>query len=831
MKPPLMPLGIGHRGELIVRWTKEGEHCLVYVLSCVQSTLRTSRRGFGSPGRGVLLLVYYRGLVRGWARVGSRLVKVLSRDEARKGCDRDGAILWYNKGMTPPEPDLLAQTLQDAFGFDQFRPLQEEAVRGAVAGRDVLVVMPTGAGKSLCFQLPALVAAGVTLVISPLIALMRDQVDALNRREVFEAAGCASLSSLQDAGEQRAVMDNLRGGRLKLLYVAPERFRSPSFLEALKRAQVSRFVVDEAHCISEWGHDFRPDYLSLRGVVDALGRPPITAVTATATRRVQESIVDNLGMEGPLTLVGGFNRPNLHWAVVRVKSESERLEKLAKALPRLVAGGGSGLIYVSTRKMCDEVAEVADDAMRALGLRAGVYHAGLDGEMRTRMQQEWLAGQRPVLVATNAFGMGIDKSDVRFVVHCGYPDSLESYYQEAGRAGRDGQKSRAVVLTCFTDRRTREWFLDNDVLTVGDVQAGHRRLIGQSPGEIVTISRYGWTQAHEGSDIKGRRVLGELERAGLVERLNETPEEITLRLVERKFSSVLFGRIARDLDKQRRERLRRLDEMSAYTKTDACRRRTILEYFGDHEEPQSQGFCCDNCDRPPAQSGRVQGRPDLSRLPMPGCVDGTDFYSVLEGLDALRPSVGKARLNQLLRGASSRDVERYGAEGHPLFGALRHGSRDQVTAFLDALIAQGLLHQADEEDYFVCSVTQAGRDTWQGRLDVDIALPGARRVVSAGAGPRSGRHTSENAERDEDAGEMDEALFERLRSWRRLEARAQALSPAYIFTDKTLRALARQQPQSLNALRAVSGVGDAKLEKYGQAVLSVMQAHEAEAVG
>ncbi len=728
--------------------------------------------------------------------------------------------------MTTLEQDRAAQTLEAAFEFSEFRPLQKEAVQGALAGRDVLVVMPTGAGKSLCFQLPALLAPGLTLVVSPLIALMRDQVDALNRRSVFEQAGCASLSSLQEASEQRAVMDKLRAGRLKLLYVAPERFRSPSFLEALRRANVSRFVVDEAHCISEWGHDFRPDYLSLKGIVESLGRPPITAVTATATVRVQSSIVDNLGMDDPLRLVGGFNRPNLYWSVVRVKGDNERLEKLAKALPKLAQGGGSGLIYVPTRKMCDEVAEVADDALRTIGRKAGVYHAGLDPEMRTRMQRDWLSGERQVLVATNAFGMGIDKADVRFVIHCGYPDSLESYYQEAGRAGRDGSKSRCVVLTCFTDRRTREWFLDNDVLTVADVQAGHRRLVGvRTPGsDLVTIARSAWTAAHENSDLKARRVMGELEKAGLVERLNETPDEIVLRLVQPKFSSVLFGRIAQDLNAQRRERLRRLDEMTAYTKTYDCRRRTVLEYFGDHEEPAGMGFCCDNCDRPAGENGqRPTARPDLSRIPMPHSIDGGDIHSVLEGLDALRPSVGKAKLNALLRGASSKDVERYAHEHHPLYGALSRGSRDQVNTFLDALVAQGLLHQAGEDDYFVCTITQAGREAWQGRLELNMALPGARRKPERSA-------FNGKAARDSDGAgdEEDEALFERLRSWRRLEASAQSVPPYCVFGDKTLREIARNSPQSESDLREINGVGDAKMEKYGAGVLSVVRGHGAE---
>jgi ATP-dependent DNA helicase RecQ len=296
-------------------------------------------------------------------------------------------------------PDVL-QALHDIFGFGEFRALQQEAVQAALDGRDVLVVMPTGAGKSLCFQLPAAISDGVTLVVSPLVALMRDQVDALKNRTAFAQLGCAYINSLQSAEEQRFLVDQLRDGHLKLVYVAPERFRSPAFLDALRSTKIARFVVDEAHCISEWGHDFRPDYLSMRSVVDELGRPPLLAVTATATLRVQQSIVDNLGMNDPLKLVGGFNRPNLHFSAHRCKSETERQEKLMRALPKLAQMGGSGLIYVATRKQCDEVAAIATKALAAVGKRAAPYHAGMEASTRNALQSGWIQGDIHVLVAT-----------------------------------------------------------------------------------------------------------------------------------------------------------------------------------------------------------------------------------------------------------------------------------------------------------------------------------------------------------------------------------------------------------------------------------------------
>ena len=715
-----------------------------------------------------------------------------------------------------PAAEQLQNALRDAFGYDQFRPLQDEAVQAALDGRDLLVVMPTGAGKSLCFQLPAFLSPGVTLVISPLIALMRDQVDALNRRPAFQRLGCACLNSGQGLDEQRRVLDDLRGGRLRLLYVAPERFRSAGFVEALRAATIARLVVDEAHCISEWGHDFRPDYLTLKGVVDSLGRPPLTAVTATATRRVQQSIVANLGMEDPEVLVGGFNRPNLHLSVHRCKSENERLDKLARALPKLVGLGGSGLIYVATRKQCEEVAELVCDTLAPLGKQAGSYHAGLEPELRTEMQQSWLAGERQVLVCTNAFGMGIDKADVRFVVHCACPDSLESYYQEAGRAGRDGKKSRCVILYHFTDRKTREWFIDNEALTVADIQTLHRQLCGAG-GDDLRLSR-GWAMRALGwSEIKTRLALGELERAEVIQRVGENAEELSLRLLQRRFPPEALRRITDDLARQRKERYRRLDEMTDYCKTTACRRRTILDYFGDREAWAETSFCCDNCERP-AESVRDRAiLPAAGPVPMPAQIPAGDLHALLQGLDALRPSLGRARLSKLLRGSASQDTERFKSQGHPLHGVLRGASRDAVDGFLNRLIEDGFLRQGDEDDYFTCAITQAGRAAWQEQTPLTIPAPGAPRPI-ARAGYALSRPPDTDAEPDAD-------LYDALRNWRRLEAGAAALPPYCIFSDKTLTAIARQRPSDLDELRAISGVGAAKLEKFGDAVLQVVGQH------
>ena len=708
----------------------------------------------------------------------------------------------------PPAPiqgvsQDLPQSLQTFFGYGEFRPQQEEAVRASLDGRDVLVVMPTGAGKSLCFQLPAALSEGVTVVVSPLIALMRDQVDALNRRPEFARIGCACLTSLQSSDEQYDLMQKLRAGRLKLIYVAPERFRSGAFLDALKSVRISRFVVDEAHCISEWGHDFRPDYLSLREVTEALGSPPLIAATATATKRVQQSIVANLGMRDPLVLVGGFNRANLHLAVHRCKTENERESKLEKALPKLSALGGSGLIYVATRKQCEQVFELADAALSPLGQRAGMYHAGLDPDVRNAMQREWLDGERQVLVATNAFGMGIDKPDVRFVIHCACPDSLENYYQEAGRAGRDGRKSRCVILYHFTDRRTREWFIDNEALTVGDVQTAFSLARDATDKEGTARLPKSWAAPMGWSEVKSRLALGQLERAELVKRVAQTGDNVVLTLARRDFPPDARRTIAGDLARVRAERLRRLDEIVDYCKTADCRRRTILDYFGDRQEPPPSAYCCDNCDAPQPSADRAPAPGRMPAVPMPPAVNPNDVYSLLQGLDALRPALGKTRLNKFLRGAGQRESPGLHPASRPLFGVLTGCTVAAVDGFLDALIAARLMHQGDEDAYFVCSVTPQGRATWQERLPVDVPLP--RDPAQWG---RS------------EAGAGDEVLAD-LKSWRTAQASRESLPPYCVFSDKTLMEIARTRPQDGDALLALPGIGPGKLEKYGADVLKI----------
>ncbi|MEL6894976.1 MAG: RecQ family ATP-dependent DNA helicase, partial [Planctomycetota bacterium] len=344
------------------------------------------------------------------------------------------------------------ESLLDRFGLESFRPGQQDVIQSVIQGRDVLCVMPTGGGKSLCYQLPSLARDGTTIVVSPLIALMKDQVDSLQQRGIQAAMINSTMSNMQ----QNQTMQDMADGRLELVYVAPERLRNSRFLDAIKSSGVSLLAVDEAHCISEWGHDFRPDYARLgRFRQRYLDNVQTIALTATATPTVREDIAELLSLSEPDLFVTGFKRDNLHFSVAQCKSETEKQQRLLRYLQQ---HDGAGIIYAATRKKCEEIAEWLPEQ---LGRRIGVYHAGMDPVSRRSMQESFMQGDLAAIVATNAFGMGIDKSDLRYIVHYNMPGSLEAYYQEAGRAGRDGLPSECILLFAYQDRYIQEFFIEN----------------------------------------------------------------------------------------------------------------------------------------------------------------------------------------------------------------------------------------------------------------------------------------------------------------------------------------------------------------------------------
>ena len=474
----------------------------------------------------------------------------------------------------PPAPEELLQR----FGLETFRAGQREAVAAALAGRDTLVVMPTGAGKSLCYQLPALAGRGLVVVVSPLIALMADQ---WKRLEETGVKAVMLASGMEDGHNARALLD-IESGWAQLVLAAPERFASRAFREALGTRRVGLFVVDEAHCVAEWGHDFRPDYLRLHGAITALGRPPVMAATATATPRVAAEIAAKLGLREWVSVSSGFDRPNLAFDVVRVEGKGAVARKRAALLHALRAGAARpAIVYCGTRKDTEEVAQL----VAGTGISTVAYHAGLSPVQRRRAQELFMGGDAEVVVATNAFGMGVDKADVRTVAHWAIPTSLEAYYQEAGRGGRDGRPARALLLASRMDLGRLIRFNTERQSSVDDVRAYLNRLGRRAQQGIVEI-------APGELDDSERVLLSIAERAGAAELQPGARGGLRVRL-----TGSLDGRAAYAAIKAAKDRgwesYRAIEQFIA--NDSECRRRQILAHFGDSQEGAREGRCCSVC--------------------------------------------------------------------------------------------------------------------------------------------------------------------------------------------------------------------------------------------
>src|SRR5688500_1210555 len=408
--------------------------------------------------------------------------------------------------MTHMDEALLA--LRKYFGFDGFREGQPEVISAILEGHDTVVVMPTGGGKSLCYQLPALMKEGVTVVISPLIALMKDQVDALQARGL----PATFINSSVDFEEQKERIAGVRRGDFKLLYVAPERFRSGHFVETLQRAEISLLAVDEAHCISSWGHDFRPDYLRLKTFLERIGRPQTVALTATATPYVRSDIIEQLSLRDPRAFVSGFDRPNLSIGVVHTEREREKITRIRQLADDFA--GQSGIIYASTRKAVEAVTA----RLRAAKLDVVAYHAGMTDDERVRAQDEFMSGRTQMIVAANAFGMGIDKSDIRFVTHYHMPGSIEAYYQEIGRAGRDGRPSVCLLLFNYADKRTQDYFIEGSYPQPELIAKVYEALAGTGQQRIELSTKEIAARAGVRNEMAVQSALITLEKAGHIER-------------------------------------------------------------------------------------------------------------------------------------------------------------------------------------------------------------------------------------------------------------------------------------------------------------------------
>ena len=572
------------------------------------------------------------------------------------------------------------EALRRLFGFEHFRPGQAEVVTAALSGRDALVVMPTGSGKSLCYQLPALMRDDLTLVVSPLVSLMQDQVAGV--RAV--APGRVELVNAQRGfGANTDALERVAAGEVRLLYVAPERFASPRFAEAVARTRVGLFVVDEAHCISQWGHDFRPDYFFLADAARRVGARATIGLTATATPAVADDIARRLALRDPLRVTTGFDRPNLSFAVVRCGTAVDKRRRLAAALidsdparPSLPA-----IVYAGTRRASEELAGFLG---RALEEEVLAYHAGLRREVRAATQERFMSGEARVIVATNAFGMGIDKADVRTVCHATVPGSLEAYYQEAGRAGRDGAPARCLLFAEQRDKGLHVFFIQRSRLDAGVFERVAERLrwAGLDGRYDVAVGELAADVGSGGDAETVRAVIGHLVRAGLVTPQPAPPDRaagIVLREWDRRALSACLGS-ARDAERARWSQYR---SVWGYAEGSGCRRAALLAHFGDRSQMAPSVACCDVCS--PAVAPVV--RAVAARTPEAGDLDA----AIVDVVVSAAPPVGRTRAVEILRGGRSKVIAEHAYDRLAAYGAFAHLRSSEVLGRVDQLLEAGTL--------------------------------------------------------------------------------------------------------------------------------------------
>ncbi|WP_269542973.1 RecQ family ATP-dependent DNA helicase [Cerasicoccus fimbriatus] len=672
--------------------------------------------------------------------------------------------------MTP------AEGLKKHFGFEQFREPQDEIVASILGGRDTLVIMPTGGGKSLCYQLPALMLPGVTLVISPLIALMKDQVDALNNRGI----AAAMINSSQSWDEQRACLDDLRRGELKLVYVAPERFRAQSFIDSLKGVKISLFAVDEAHCISQWGHDFRPDYQRLGEALEKIGHPTCAAFTATATPEVREDIAANLKLRQPATFVSGFGRDNLSFAIKQIDKRKDKIKRVRQ----LIDNNGVGIIYCARRKSVEEVSSL----LREEFVEHVIYHGGMTPNERDAAQDRFVRGAVPIAVATNAFGMGIDRADIRFVCHYEMPGSIEAYYQEAGRAGRDGKPAYCEMLFCYADKTTQEFFIEgaNPTLSlIHSIYSVMQRSANEQAEAFLSIEEICDTLPGKVNGMAVSSALSQLRRAGVIERFDVPGSRLRgTRIVKQARTAGDLGLDARALliKRQRDEdKLRRLIQF-AYAKS--CRQQWILEYFEDADAAE-----CGQCDRCRHRGGDVKPVDDEQALIVKKALSGVARMSDRQGRHQWRARYGRDRVVKCLTGSQAKTILEPGLDKLSTHGLLKKHGTEFVSKLLDELENSGYLTVTDGE-YPLLELTETGSKVMFGETMPRLSWPELETAPHA---------------------EPDDALYEQLVKLRNEMRRKRGNPPAYtIFPNTVLQQMAALKPATAEEAMSIKGIGPGK---------------------